>query len=97
MSPSEVYCTLLDRGIYYCSVRTMYRILEKHGETTLRRQAQARSYTRPELLATKVNQLWSWDITKLKGPRKWQYFYLYKIMDVYSRYIVGWMIADREK
>jgi putative transposase len=97
MSPPEIFTTLLDKGRYHCSVRTMYRILQKHGQTTLRQQARAKNYARPELLATRENELWSWDITKLKGPRKWQYFHLYKIMDVYSRYVVGWMVADREK
>ena len=96
MAPAEIYATLLDEGRYYCSVRTMYRILSRHGESVQRRQRNPRNYTKPELLATKPNQLWSWDITKLKGPAKWQYFLLYKIIDVYSRYIVGWMIAERE-
>jgi putative transposase len=96
MAPAEIYATMLDEGRYYCSVRTMYRILAKHGQSTQRRQANARSYARPELLAIRPNELWSWDITKLKGPAKWQYFLLYTIIDVYSRYIVGWLIADRE-
>lgn len=96
MAPAEIYATLLDEGRYYCSARTMYRILSKHGQTSQRRQANAREYARPELLATRPNELWSWDITKLKGPAKWQYLLLYTIIDVYSRYIVGWLIADRE-
>jgi putative transposase len=96
MAPAEVYTILLDEGRYYCSVRTMYRILSCRGQTVLRRQRAPRNYSKPELLATKPNQLWSWDITKLKGPAKWQYYLLYKIIDVYSRYIVGWLIAERE-
>ncbi len=74
----------------------MYRILSRNNQNHQRRQRAAFNYKRPELLATGVNQLWSWDITKLKGPKKWTYYYLYKIMDVYSRYVVGWMVAYRE-
>lgn len=96
MAPAEIYAQLLDEGRYYCSVRTMYRLLVRHGQCVQRRQRNPRNYTKPELLATKPNQLWSWDITKFKGPVKWQYFLLYKIMDVYSRYVVGWMVAERE-
>jgi len=75
----------------------MYRILERCGQTTIRWQAAPRLYTAPELLATRPNQVWSWDITKLKGPRKWTYYYLYVILDIFSRYVVAWMIADRER
>lgn len=96
MAPAEVHATLLDEGVYLCSERTMYRILERKGQTVIRRQAAPRQYERPELLATRPNELWSWDITKLKGPSKWTYFYLYKIMDVFSRHVVGWMVAYRE-
>jgi putative transposase len=96
MAPGEIYFTLLDEGQYYCSQRTMYRILERNQQNVQRRQKSAGNYSRPELMATEPNQLWSWDITKLKGPKKWTYFYLYKIMDVFSRYIVGWMVAHRE-
>ena len=96
-APAEVYATLLDEGEYLCSVRTMYRLLEEHGQVRERRdQLRHPRYARPELLATGPNQLWSWDITKLKGPRKWVYFHLYVILDVYSRYVVGWMVAERE-
>jgi len=96
-SPSEVYATLLDEGIYCCSIRTLYRLLAADGETRERRdQLTHPAYQKPELLATAPNQLWSWDITKLLGPAKWTYFYLYVILDVFSRYVVGWMIADRE-
>jgi putative transposase len=96
-SPSEVYGTLLDEGVYCCSIRTLYRLLAAEGETRERRsQLTHPVYTKPELLATAPNQLWSWDITKLLGPAKWTYFYLYVILDVFSRYVVGWMIADRE-
>jgi putative transposase len=95
-SPGEVHATLLDEGTYLCSERTMYRVLAKHGMTAIRRQSVPRQYTKPELLATRPNQVWSWDITKLKGPTKWTYYYLYKIMDVFSRYVVGWMVAYKE-
>lgn len=96
-SPRQVYATLLDAGQYYCSVSTMYRILAEHDEVQERRnQLRHPTYAKPELLATGPNQLWSWDITKLRGPSKWTYYYLYVIIDVYSRYVVGWMIADRE-
>ena len=96
-SPAEVYGTLLDEGVYCCSIRTLYRLLAAEGETRERRdQLTHPSYQKPQLLATAPNQLWSWDITKLLGPAKWTYFYLYVILDVFSRYVVGWMIADRE-
>jgi putative transposase len=98
-TPYEVYATLLDEGSYHCSIRTMYRILAlEHGCVKERRKHVSRpNYVKPELLATEQNQVWSWDITKLKGPVKWTYFYLYVIMDIYSRYVVGWMIAHREQ
>jgi len=96
-SPSEMYATLLDEGTYLCSIRTMYRILEENGEVRERRdQLRHPQYQKPELLATGANQVWSWDITKLLGPVKWTYFYLYVILDIYSRYVVGWMVAPRE-
>ena len=97
MTPAEVYATLLDEGIYLCSTRTMYRILGANDEVRERRnQARHAEYAKPELLATRPNELWSWDITKLKGPVKWTYFYLYVIIDIFSRYVAGWMVADRE-
>jgi putative transposase len=87
----------LDEGRYVCSVRSMYRILAEHDQVRERRdQLRHPNYTRPELLATGPNQVWSWDITKLYGPVKWSYFYLYTILDIYSRYVVGWMIALQE-
>lgn len=96
-SPQEVYATLLDEGQYLCSIRTMYRLLDRHNEVRERRAVVAhRNYKKPELLATGPNQVWSWDITKLMGPEKWTYFYLYVLLDIFSRYVVGWMIADRE-
>jgi putative transposase len=96
-SPGQVYATLLDEGSYLCSERTMYRILEKHQEVKERRnQRKHPEYQKPELLATGPNEVWSWDITKLKGPVKWVYFYLYVILDIFSRYVVGWMVATRE-
>ena len=97
-TPQEVYATLLDDGTYLCSVRTMYRILEENQEVRERRnQLRHPSYTKPEMLATASNQVWSWDITKLRGPVKWTYYYLYVILDIFSRYAVGWMVAHREK
>ena len=96
-SPAEVYSTLFDEGVYCCSIRTLYRILTEEGEVHERRdQLTHPPYQKPQLLATGPNQLWSWDITKLLGPAKWTYFYLYVILDVFSRYVVGWMVADRE-
>jgi putative transposase len=96
-SPAAVQATLLDEGLYLCSTRTMYRILEQEGESRERRdQLVHPAYQKPELLATAPNQLWSWDITKLRGPVKWTYFYLYVILDVFSRYVTGWMVAHRE-
>lgn len=97
LAPAEVYATLLDEGRYLCSERTMYRILAANGEVRERRdQLRHMNHPRPELLATRPNELWSWDITKLKGPAKWTYFYLYVVLDVFSRYVVGWMIATEE-
>ena len=96
-TPYEAYNALIDEGTYYCSTRTMYRVLEEQGETTARRkQRNHRDAVKPELIATKQNEVWSWDITKLKSDRKWTYFYLYVILDIYSRYVVGWMVADCE-
>jgi putative transposase len=96
-APPEIYATLLEEGMYLCSVRTMYRILEANGEARERRdQLRHPSYAKPELLATAPNQVWSWDITKLLGPAKWTYFYLYVLLDIFSRYVVGWMRAHRE-
>jgi putative transposase len=96
-SPAAINATLLDEGQYLCSTRTMYRVLEEDGATRERRdQLVHPQYRKPELLATAPNQLWSWDITKLRGAAKWSYFYLYVILDVFSRYVVGWMVAPRE-
>ena len=96
-SPAAIYATLLDEGQYHCSIRTMYRVLETNGQSRERRdQLTHPPYQKPELLATAPNQLWSWDITKLLGPAKWTYFYLYVILDVFSRYVTGWMVAPRE-
>jgi putative transposase len=96
-SPAQVCATLLDEGRYLASERTMYRILAERGETRERRdQLVHPAYTKPELLATRPNELWSWDITKLLGPAKWTYFYLYVLLDVFSRYVVGWTIQHGE-
>jgi len=93
----QVFATLLDEGKYLCSIRTMYRILAAENEVRERRdQLTHPRYQKPELLATSPNEVWSWDITKLKGPVKWTYYYLYVILDIFSRYCVGWMIAMRE-
>ena len=96
-APAEVVATLLDEGHYLCSERTMYRILAADQPVRERRnQREHPQYTKPELVATAPNQTWSWDITKLLGPTKWTYFYLYVVLDIFSRYAVGWMVADRE-
>jgi putative transposase len=97
VAPLQVWATLLDEGIYLCSPRTMHRILAENAESRDRRnQLRHPQYTAPQLLATKPNELWSWDITKLLGPQKWTYYYLYVLLDVFSRYVVGWLIADCE-
>jgi len=96
-SPAQAYATLLDEGIYHCSIRSMYRYLAACGEVKERRnQLRHPNYKKPELLAEAPNQVWSWDITRLRGPVKWSYFQLYVIMDIFSRYVVGWMVAHRE-
>ena len=95
--PAQVYASLLDEGRYLCSVRSMYRILEEQDQVRERRnQLRHPVYQKPELLATAPNQVWSWDITKLLGPVKWTYFYLYVLLDIFSRYVVGWMVAPHE-
>ena len=97
LAPREVYAELLDEERYLCSVSTMYRILAENAEVRERRnQLRHPAYDKPELLATGPNQVWSWDITKLRGPSKGVYYYLYVILDIYSRYVVGWMIAEVE-
>ena len=96
-TPASVYAALLDEGVYLASVSTMYRLLREHGETgDRRRHATHPARVKPELLATAPNQCWSWDITRLHGPAKWTHYYLYVILDVFSRYVVGWMVAARE-
>jgi len=96
-APREVYATLLDEERYLCSVSTMYRILAEHDEVRERRdQLRHPAYQKPELLATGPNQVWSWDITKLRGPSKGVYYYLYVMLDIYSRYVVGWLLAEVE-
>ncbi len=96
-SPYEVHATLLERGCYLCSPRTMYRILASNHEVRERRdQLRHPFYVKPELMASGPNQVWSWDITKLKGPAKWVYYYLYVILDIFSRYVVGWLLAQQE-
>ena len=96
-SPAEVAATLLDEGRYLCSERTMYRILSANGGVKDRRNQRVHPpFAKPELVATAPNQVWSWDITRLLGPRTWSYYYLYVLLDLFSRYAVGWMVADRE-
>jgi putative transposase len=96
-APGEIYAALLDEGRYLCSERTMYRILAENQQLRERRdQLRHPHYQAPELIATRANEVWSWDITKLLGPTKWTYFYLYVILDIFSRYVVGWMLAYRE-
>jgi putative transposase len=97
LSPRTIFARLLDAGRYLASVSSFYRILRAHGEARPRRnQLTHPSYAKPELLASAPRELWSWDITKLKGPGKWEHFHLYVILDVFSRYVVGWMLAARE-
>jgi putative transposase len=96
-APATVYHELLDEGVYLASVSTMYRILREHDEVhERRRQATHPARVKPELLASGPNRVWSWDITRLLGPATWTYYYLYVILDIYSRYAVGWMLAERE-
>jgi putative transposase len=96
-TPYEAYHALIDEGEYLCSPRTMYRILAEQGENVDRRiQRNHRDAIKPELIATRPNEVWSWDITKLLGSEKWTYHYLYVILDIFSRYVVGWLIADVE-
>jgi putative transposase len=97
-APAAVYGTLLDEGVYLASERTRYRLLAAEGETHERRAQRAHpAYAKPELLATAPNQVWSWDITKLLGPAKWTYVSLYVVLDIFSRYVTGWLLADREQ
>ena len=97
VAPQEVHATLLDDGKHLCSVRSMYRYLAAEGHVRERRdQLRHPSYAKPELLATGPNQVWSWDLTKLRAARKWTYYHLYVLLDIYSRYVVGWMLAHRE-
>jgi len=97
LAPAEVYATLLDEGVYLCSESTMYRLLRERGETGDRRQHATHPATvKPELVADAPNRVWSWDITKLHGPAKWTYYYLYVALDIFSRYAVAWMVASRE-
>jgi putative transposase len=96
-APAEVFAALLDQGTYLCSIRSMYRLLAEANEVRERRnQLRHPTYQKPQLVASQPNQVWSWDITKLLGPVKWVYFYLYVILDIFSRYAVGWMLAHRE-
>jgi putative transposase len=96
-APRTIWAELLDLGVYLCSPRTMYRLLEEHDEVRERRdQRRHPQYKRPELMATAPNQVWTWDISLVRGPVKGVYYRLYVLMDMYSRYVVGWMLAERE-
>lgn len=96
-TPYQIFYNLLDKGEYYCSIRTMYRLLEQRGETHERRyQRKHRDAVKPELIAVRPNEVWSWDITKLLSMQRLTYYYLYVILDIYSRYVVGWMLAEKE-
>ena len=97
MAPRQVYATLLEESTYLCSVRTMYRILaSEHAVVERRAVRRAGKYSKPELMAVRTNEVWTWDITFLKGPFRGVHYYLYVVLDIYSRYVVGWMLADRE-
>jgi putative transposase len=96
MAPAQVWATVLDEGTDMCSVSTMYRLLRARHQVRERRRVARPPHLKPELVATAANQVWSWDITKLRGPYKWRWFHLYVILDVYSRYVVGWLVAPRE-
>jgi len=97
-APPTIYATLLDEQRYLCSVSTMYRLLRADGEVgERRRQASHPAAVKPELVASQPNVVWSWDITKLLGPSKWTYYHLYVVLDLYSRYVTGWLLADRER
>jgi putative transposase len=96
-SVRKIYATLLDEGTYICSISTMYRILRQAGESRERRSiATHPTMVKPELAASAPGEVWSWDITKLHGPQKWTYFYLYVVLDIYSRYVVTWRLELRE-
>jgi putative transposase len=96
-APRTVYATLLDEGRYLCHWRTMYRLLRADAATRERRAVRRHPvYTRPELLATAPRQVWSWDITKLRGPQPGVWYSLYVVLDIFSRMVVGWLLADRE-
>lgn len=97
VAPATIFATLLDEGCYHGSVRTMYRLLAANDQTRERRNQRVHpSYSKPELLAERPNEAWSWDISKIKGPVKWNHYHLYVIIDIFNRYVVGWMISERE-
>lgn len=97
MSPREIFASLADKGVYHCSISTMYRLMRKNYAVKERRACRKhQKYEMPILKATQPNQVWAWDITKIKGPQAWQFYYLYTIVDLYSRKVVGWMVAEKE-
>ena len=96
-APAEIHASLLDEGVYHCSIRTMYRMLDQNGAVRERRkQLRHPTYQNPELLAERPNQVWFWGITKLMRPARWNYFYRYVILDIFSRRVVSWCVADAE-
>jgi transposase InsO family protein len=96
-SPAEVYAMLLEQGVYLCSVRSMYRVLHRHNACRERRSlVHHPAHKKPQLVATAPNQVWSWDITKVRGPGRGEYFHLYVILDIFSRKVTGWLLADCE-
>jgi putative transposase len=96
-TPYTAWARLLDEGVYLGSVRTFYRVLAANGMANERRaQLVHPAPVKPELIATAPNQVWSWDITRLRGALKWQFFYLYVLLDIFSRYVVGWLVAQAE-
>ncbi len=97
LAPAQIWARLLDDGVYLCSISTMYRLLRIAGENRERRRQRTHpAKKKPELIATRPNRVWSWDITKLKGPNRGEYYELFVIIDIYSRYVVNWCVAPAE-
>ena len=97
LAPAQIWARLLDDGVYLCSISTMYRLLTIVGENRERRRQRTHpAKKKPELIATAPNRVWSWDITKLKGPNRGEYYELFVIIDIYSRYIVNWCVSPAE-
>lgn len=97
LAPAQIWARLLDDGVYLCSISTMYRLLAVAGENRERRRQRTHpARKKPELIARRPNQVWSWDITKLQGPERGVYYELFVIIDIFSRYVVGWMVSPAE-